>query len=115
MRKQVIGSQSTAAAEAPAGDWLDLERLARIEITSEEPGWPIESALVRGDGFGWRAATPGEQLVRIIFDEPQRIARIRLVFDEPEANRTQEFVVRWQPGRDAPAREVVRQQWTFHG
>jgi hypothetical protein len=115
VRKQFIGVQSGAAAEVSAGDWLDLERIAEIEITSEDPGWPIESALVGGDGPGWRASAAGEQLVRILFDEPQRITRIRLVFEEPEAQRTQEFVVRWLPERDGPAREVVRQQWTFHG
>jgi hypothetical protein len=103
-----------ARAESPTHDWLDLERAAEVEITSEDAEHPIEAALAHPDGAGWRAAGPGEQLVRIVFDEPQQISRIRLVFEERTEVRTQEFVLRWSTGRDEPAREIVRQQWNFH-
>jgi hypothetical protein len=48
----------------PASDqaWLDLDRVASVEVTSEQPGYPIESALM-GDSRGWRAADPGTQIV----------------------------------------------------
>jgi hypothetical protein len=113
MRKRLIDSASEPTA-ADTGEWLDLAPIAEIEMTSEAEGSPIESALAGSDGPGWRAAAPGEQLVRVVFDEPRRLERIRLVFDEPELERTQEFVLRWSADRDAPAREIVRQQWTFH-
>jgi hypothetical protein len=96
---------------APVDEWLDLERVARVEVTSENPDHPVESALIPGHRSGWRAAGPGVQTIRLLFDEPRRVRRIRLHFAEPVAARTQEFVLRWAP--DGEARAVVRQQWTF--
>ena len=115
MRKRVIRS---AERTAPPGDapWLDLEHLAAVEVTSEDPSHPVEAALLRGadgSGGGWRAAEPGEQTIRLVFDSPQRLRRIRVSFSESSAGRTQEFVLRWAPDPAAPMRDVVRQQWTF--
>jgi hypothetical protein len=94
-----------------AGEWLPLEELASVEITSEDPAAPVEAAL-RGQAPGWRAGEPGPQTVRIVFDRPQVLRRIRLVCVELELTRTQELVVRWSPdGRSF--HEVVRQQWNF--
>lgn len=113
MRKQVI-AQGQQDPSAPEPDWLDLEHIARVEVTSEEPAHPIESALIPGTGLGWRAAEPGEQTVRLLFDEPQSIRRIRLLFEEPMGRgRTQEYVLRWSPGGGQPYREIVRQQYNF--
>ena len=42
MRKQTINSGSEAVSRS-AGVWLDLERLAQVEITSESAEHPIES------------------------------------------------------------------------
>jgi len=86
--------------------------LAAVEVTSEDPEHPIKSALGAGPGAGWRAGGPGEQMIRLLFDRPARLRRVRLVFREPEAMRTQEFVLRWSTG-DGGVREVVRQQYTF--
>lgn len=113
MRKQVVtqGQQEPSTVEP---EWLDLERIARVEVTSEEAAHPVESALIPGEGLGWRAADSGEQAIRLLFDEPQRIRRIRLQFEEPMGGgRTQEFVLRWSPGGGQPYREVVRQQYNF--
>ncbi len=110
MRKRIL--PTTKDAETAAGDWLDLEALVEVEITSEDPGHPIEAALVPGDGPGWRAATPGAQTIRLNFDPPQTVSRIRLEFKEASFERTQEFVLRWSAdGKDF--RDVVRQQWNF--
>ena len=57
--------------------WLDLDRAAVVEVTSEEKDFPIESALVAGKTTGWRAADSGTQTIRLIFDEPQRLNHIR--------------------------------------
>jgi hypothetical protein len=84
MRKKIIGPFSDIISPASQEGWLDLERLAQVEITSEDAAHPIEAALGPGFGPGWRAAQPGEQAIRILFDEPQRLRRIRLVFDERE-------------------------------
>ncbi len=81
MRKQII----THAAQEPSTlepDWLDLEHITQVEVTSEEAAHPIESALIPGAGLGWRAAESGEQTIRLVFDVPQKIRRIRLLFDE---------------------------------
>jgi hypothetical protein len=112
MRKSIItpGGQDQPA---PADEWLDLDRLARVEITSEDPGHPIEAALIPDRGMGWRAAGPGAQTVRLWFDEPRRVRRFWLHFAEPATGRTQELVLRWATGDGQPPREVVRQQWTF--
>lgn len=112
MRKRVIGQES-ASADQGAGGWLDLEPIAQVEISSEEPGHPIEAALRAGPGPGWRAAAPGPQTVRLIFDRPQLIRRIRLVFREDAQQRTQEFALRWSPDEGRTYRDVLRQQYTF--
>src|SRR5262245_64855568 len=66
MRKQTTNSSSEAISGS--GDvWLDLERLAQVEITSENAEHPIESALISDGVRGWRAAQPGKQKIRRIF------------------------------------------------
>jgi hypothetical protein len=92
--------------------WLDIERAAIAELTSEDPDYPIESALVSGGAPGWRAAAPGTQTIRLIFDRPQRLRRIWPMFEENETARTQEFELRWSAG-ESPTKEIVRRQWNF--
>jgi hypothetical protein len=110
MRKRVI---DTAARVPQTGPWLEIEGLAQVEVSSENPGFPIESALTAGPGNGWRAAEKGSQLIRIIFDQPRDLHRIRLEFCEREVERTQEFSLRWAAEPDGPFKEIVRQQWNF--
>ncbi len=81
-----------------AGGRLDVERAAIVEITSEEKGYPVESVFVSEENRGWRAAKPGIQTIRLVFDQPQRLKQISLVFEENETARTQEFVLRWSSG-----------------
>ena len=45
-----------------------MEGLAEVEITSEDADHPIESALLPGRASGWRAAGPGKQTIRLLFD-----------------------------------------------
>jgi hypothetical protein len=93
--------------------WMDVDRIASVEVSSEESDHPIESALLLEGKRGWRAANPGTQTIRLIFDEPQKLERILLVFEETESSRTQEFVLRWSPDIRYSSREIVRQQWNF--
>src|ERR1700720_570998 len=112
MRKRLI-TPTPQGASSPSEDWLDLDSAAVVEVTSEEKGYPVESALVSGETQGWRAADSGTQTIRLIFGFPQRIRRIWLVFEEIEAERTQEFVLRWFSDGGHSFREIVRQQWNF--
>ena len=112
MRKRIIGHGPGEVAAAEPG-WLDLDLLAQVEITSEDGDYPIESALIPGTGRGWRAAQPGEQLIRLLFDEPLNLRLIHLRYHEGEQERTQEFVLRWSPDSGQSYREIVRQQYNF--
>ena len=112
MRKQ-IASQPQRESPAANTGWLDLEAVARVEVTSEDATHPIESALLPVGATGWRAESPGEQTVRLLFEAPQRLRRIRLLFREDKEARTQEFVLRWSPTVDGPSRDIVRQQYHF--
>ncbi|PQP33751.1 carbohydrate-binding protein, partial [Desulfobacteraceae bacterium SEEP-SAG9] len=66
-----------------------------------------------GRASGWRAAGPGKQTIRLLFDYPQRLQRIWLNFVETRTERTQEYVLRWSPDGGQSFREIVRQQWNF--
>jgi hypothetical protein len=112
MRKKMI-EQTVEGSPAADQNWLDLADLAQVEITSESEVYPIESALTPGTGPGWRAAQPGAQTIRLIFDQPQRLRRIYLIFPEEEQARTQEFVLRWLPAGEESFQELLRQQYHF--
>jgi hypothetical protein len=111
MQKRVIDREP--AKGVSEADWLDLESQATVEITSEESSRPIELAFRNGEEVGWRAGTPGVQVIRLVFHQPRRISRIRLRFSERGTDRTQEFVLRWAPDQSQPFQEIVRQQWNF--
>ncbi len=111
MRKRIV--KPTPATAHGEEDWLDLERIATVEVTSEDKEFPIESSLSSETRQGWRATQSGAQTIRLIFDEPQTLKRISLVFEEKEMTRTQEFVLRASSNPGGPFREIVRQQWNF--
>jgi hypothetical protein len=113
MRKRVLGSTLLPIDAADGHEWLKLQDLAQVEVTSEADGYPIETVFNFGAGPGWRAASPGIQRIRLVFDQPQSIRRMRLQFNESDVARTQEFTVRWSGRPDEPLKEVVRQQWNF--
>ena len=112
MRKRII-TPTPEAVRARAEGWLDVQRAATVELTSEDKTYPIESAFVFEEGQGWRAAESGAQTIRLVFDEPQKIKRIQLIFEEEETSRTQEFVLRWSSDGGGTFKEIVRQQWNF--
>jgi hypothetical protein len=111
MRKRIIAPPSRSIP-SPEKNWLDLEKIAQVEITSETPENPIDFALVPGTDSGWTAAQSGEQVLRLLFGEPIKLRHIRLLFNENNDHRTQEFVLRWS--EDGVAfKEIVRQQYNF--
>ena len=91
MQKRII-SEAATAGTANHSQWLDVEKLADVEVTSEANGYPIESVFSFGAGPGWRAASPGKQV---------------------ETERTQEFTIKWSPGGSTLLKNIVRQQWNF--
>jgi len=111
MRKRII--RNAVSKPESSSKWLNLEQMATVEVTSEAPGFPAESVFVPDSNTGWRAATGGAQTLRVIFDVPTSLRIIELHFAEPELERTQEFRLGWSAADGGPAREIVRQQWTF--
>ena len=113
MRKRIVDIRGVTGSPESEGEWLDLEQIATVEVTSEDPNFPVESALVPTGGPGWRASSAGEQRIRILFDEPVSLRHVELRFEEAGVERTQEFTLAWIPASGDSEREIVRQQWTF--
>ena len=115
MRKAIVGHETGTAKKRDDVDWLDLESIASVQLTSENPDFPIENALSTNperNEIGWRAATPGPQTITLSFDRPQQLRRIYLLFIDHQSERSQEFVLRYSTLREE-GREIVRQQWNF--
>ena len=103
MRKSIVSPNP--ATKTPISDnWRDLERIARVEITSEDAAFPIEHALGKATTTGWRAATTGPQVIRLFFDEPLAIKHLNLHFVDKVAERSQEFAVYASSGERGAAR-----------
>ena len=83
MRKRLI-TPTPETVRSHGEGWLDVERAAIVEFTSEDKDYPVESAFVSGQPRGWRAVAPGSQTIRLVFDQPQRLKHISLVFEENE-------------------------------
>ena len=50
MRKTIIDPATVHSEMRTEQKWLDLEEMAKVEVTSEDPSFPLESALVSGKG-----------------------------------------------------------------
>ena len=114
MRKTII-NPAVEYSLPVALSFLDLELLALVEFTSECPEHPVESALslTAEPGAGWQAAVIGEQVIRLVFDQPQAIEHVLLVFDELQQARTQEFALFELSDGETGYREILRQQYHF--
>jgi hypothetical protein len=57
MRKSIIDPATTHPEQRSEQEWLDLEQVAKVEVTSEDANFPIESAQLRQkDRAGARTA-----------------------------------------------------------
>jgi len=54
---------------------MDLGRIATVEVTSEDPNFPIESVFGANGGPGWRTFQQGSQQVRLICDQALAVHR----------------------------------------
>jgi len=52
VRKTLIDPATVHSELRTKQEWLDLEEVAKVEVTSEDPSFPVESALVSGKGTG---------------------------------------------------------------
>ena len=50
MRKRIVGPHHAEQGGQSDKGWLDLEQIATVEVTSEDPRFPIEYALGPNDG-----------------------------------------------------------------
>jgi hypothetical protein len=115
MRKEIVGRRTPEVRSQGNAEWLDLDSIAHVQLTSEGPAFPIENAFGTSperNELGWRAASPGPQTITLSFDAPQHIRRIFLHFIERGTERVQEFVLRYSSEIQTD-REIVHQQWTF--
>ncbi len=111
MRKTILGHEDHSATFS-SNEWLGVEAIAGIGVTSEADDAPVENALYPDRDTGWRAGEPGPQIIRITFGGPTNIRHIQLAFRESQFARTQEFTLRCTVA-GGEWREVARQQWTF--
>ncbi len=112
MRKRIIGSDDSIEHSCNP-KWMDIEEIALVEVTSEDPEHPVELGLSREKAGEWRASGPGEQIIRLIFDNPQRIRLMSLKFVESEIQRTQQFEIAFSVEEAGNFQHLVRQQWNF--
>ena len=112
MRESITTGLGDSSGLPAGGIWLDLEELATAELSSEDPEHVFEQALRSDTVDGWRAATPGPQLIRLRFNRPQAVRRIHLQFQEERVERSQEIAI-FATSTGSQRRELVRQQWVF--
>ena len=114
LRKQIIKAQADPPATMPGE--IDIAAVATVQVTSEDPGHPVDHAFDGNRGPGgsrWVAGEPGEQTVILTFDAPQAIHRVILEVEEPEVARTQELQLALSTDGGKNYREVVRQEYNF--
>ena len=58
MRKKLVSAIRNTDA-ASRHEWLELEQVACVEVSSEAEGYPVEGALLKDRQRGWRANEPG--------------------------------------------------------
>lgn len=115
MWKEIVGHKQVAEKKDHHDDWMGLEKIARAQLTSENPESPLENALSLSpecDDKGWQAGELGPQTISLHFLSPVKIRRIFLQFAEHDMERTQEFCLRYVT-QSGIQQEIVRQQWNF--
>lgn len=111
MNKIILGQQAPAAPST-LGE-ISADQIASVAVTSEASDTPVENLFDKRATVGWRAGSPGTQIIRLTFKTPLNIRRVQLVFSEHSRERTQEFALSWSSGELDALHEIVRQRWNF--
>src|SRR5260370_9351677 len=91
MRKRVLRSAPLPSNPPDGREWLKLQELAEVEVTSEADGYPVESVFNFGGGPGSRAASTGKQRIRLVFPQLQATIGLGLRSRDPAHATTQKY------------------------
>ena len=70
MRKRIVRQPAIQSEPVSAETWINLEQIVTVQVTSEDPDFPIESVFDGNSQVGWRALEKGKQQIQLIFDQP---------------------------------------------
>jgi hypothetical protein len=112
VRKRLI-TRTPQSIRTHGPGWLDTERAAVVEVTSEDKDFPVEASLVSGDSRGWRAAIPGSQTIRLVFVQPQGLRCISVVLKKRKLSGPKSSSCAGLTDGRSSLKEIVRQQWNF--
>ena len=114
MKDSMCTTTKNSGGELPLeiSAWLDMARVGRVKVTSEDSRYPMGSAFEEG-GQGWRAAESGKQTITIFLDKPRRIRRICLRFIELEVKRSQKVSLHWSKGQVKNLQLMVERWCSF--
>ena len=85
---------------------MDVEQLAQVEVTFEDPAAPIETVF----HFGPRTGVAGRRARHAADSAHLRSAS---ALGAHATERTQEFTLRYRELGGSAVKEIVRQQWNF--
>jgi hypothetical protein len=95
MRKQIINDTEPNPPEI-SEEWLNLEEIARMEVSSEDPRYPIESAFKHTESLGWRAGQLGERTIRLLLMSPKIFADMAPFFWSQKLSERSSSPCVWQ-------------------
>jgi hypothetical protein len=95
MRKQIINDTEPNPPEI-SEEWLNLEEIARMEVSSEDPKYPIESAFKHTESLGWRAGQLGERTIRLLLMSPKIFADMAPLFWSQKLSERSSSPCVWQ-------------------
>ena len=114
LRKHIMKAPSSRPLLQPGE--IDIAATAAVQVTSEDPAYPIDHVFDQRRGPGgsrWVAEEPGEQTLWLVFDTPQTIQQIILEVEELEISRTQELWLSVSHDGGQTYRELRRQEYRF--
>jgi len=116
MRKRVQSQSPALGRDASRQGALDLDKLATVIVTSEQPDNPIEHALLGPTGresSRWVAGESGRQVVTLAFDAPQQVAEVSVEIEDLVQERTQQLELEVSRDGERSYQVVVRQEFNF--
>jgi hypothetical protein len=91
----------------------DQEQSGEVEVISENAEQLIKPVLTKGADESQHSFTPGEQIIRLLFNQPQTFSQMHILFDREEGAQTQEFFLSWLSEDSKFSGELVHQQNDF--